>query len=154
MSCEVTAIVDFCYGHRLLNYSGKCRHFHGHNGRVEVKAISDGLDDTGFVVDFSDLKSFTKGWIDEEWDHRMQLNEKDEALATMKVVDPKVRAVPFNPTADYMANELLCAAREYLIDAFADAHNNRCLDLIAVKFWETPTSYAEAFNQPCLQTKS
>lgn len=147
MSNEVTAIVDFCYGHRLLNYSGKCRHFHGHNGRVEVKATSFGLDDTGFVVDFSDLKSFTKGWIDLEWDHRMQLNEKDEALAAMAAVDPQVRAVPFNPTAENMAAELLGVAREYLIDAFAEAHNNRSLDLISVKFWETPTSYAEAFNR-------
>ncbi|MBK8869777.1 MAG: 6-carboxytetrahydropterin synthase [Elusimicrobia bacterium] len=30
----------FCYGHRLMNYNGKSRHPHGHNGRVEVEITS------------------------------------------------------------------------------------------------------------------
>jgi hypothetical protein len=33
---KVTKHIDFCYGHRLLNYNGQCRHLHGHNGRVEA----------------------------------------------------------------------------------------------------------------------
>ena len=32
----VSREIDFCYGHRLLNYAGKCRHLHGHNGRVVI----------------------------------------------------------------------------------------------------------------------
>ena len=145
MMNKVSVAVDFCYGHRLLNYSVKCRHFHGHNGRVEVTAASNSLDETGFVVDFSDLKSFTKKWIDEAWDHRMQLNEKDEALAAMITTDPKVRAVPFNPTAENMATELLGVVDVFLTTVFLNAHKNRNLDIVSVKFWETPTSYAEAF---------
>ena len=31
---RVTKEIHFCYGHRLLNYDGKCRHLHGHNGRA------------------------------------------------------------------------------------------------------------------------
>ena len=31
---RVTQEIDFCYGHRLLNYGGKCRYLHGHNGRA------------------------------------------------------------------------------------------------------------------------
>ena len=27
---QVTRELRFCYGHRLLNYEGKCRHQHGH----------------------------------------------------------------------------------------------------------------------------
>ena len=30
----VTRELRFCYGHRLLEYAGKCRHLHGHNGRA------------------------------------------------------------------------------------------------------------------------
>ena len=33
---RVTREIFFCYGHRLLNYEGKCRHLHGHNGRAVI----------------------------------------------------------------------------------------------------------------------
>jgi len=32
----VTKCIEFCYGHRLLDYDGVCKHLHGHNARVEV----------------------------------------------------------------------------------------------------------------------
>ena len=41
---KVVKTIDFCYGHRLLNYEGKCRHLHGHNGLLEVAIESDSLD--------------------------------------------------------------------------------------------------------------
>ena len=33
---RVTREIDFCYGHRLLNYDGKCSYLHGHNGRAII----------------------------------------------------------------------------------------------------------------------
>ena len=42
---KVTKHIDFCYGHRLLNYEGQCRYLHGHNGRVEIDIESPALDD-------------------------------------------------------------------------------------------------------------
>ena len=33
---RVTREIAFCYGHRLINYDGKCRHLHGHNGRAVI----------------------------------------------------------------------------------------------------------------------
>ncbi len=43
---RVTIEIDFCYGHRLLDYQGKCAHPHGHNGRgqidVERRAVPAG----------------------------------------------------------------------------------------------------------------
>ena len=33
---RVTKEIHFCYGHRLLDYAGKCRHLHGHNGKAVV----------------------------------------------------------------------------------------------------------------------
>ena len=32
----VSREIEFCYGHRLLRDEGKCRHLHGHNGRLTV----------------------------------------------------------------------------------------------------------------------
>ena len=34
---SVSRQIDFCYGHRLMGYSGKCRHLHGHNGRAVMR---------------------------------------------------------------------------------------------------------------------
>ena len=33
---RVSKSVSFCYGHRLLNYQGKCQHLHGHNARAVI----------------------------------------------------------------------------------------------------------------------
>ena len=33
---RVTRQIDFCYGHRLMNYDGKCKYLHGHNGRAII----------------------------------------------------------------------------------------------------------------------
>ncbi|HLB03050.1 MAG TPA: 6-carboxytetrahydropterin synthase, partial [Nitrospiria bacterium] len=44
---KVTKHILFCYGHRLLNYDGKCKHLHGHNGRVEIELTSPKLDHRG-----------------------------------------------------------------------------------------------------------
>ena len=41
---RVTREITFCYGHRLLNYDGKCRHLHGHNGRADQTLEAPPLD--------------------------------------------------------------------------------------------------------------
>ena len=38
---SVTKRIDFCYGHRLLDYDGVCKHPHGHNALVEVDVRTD-----------------------------------------------------------------------------------------------------------------
>ena len=53
----VSREIDFCYGHRLLGYAGKCRHLHGHNGRVEIAMEASGLDAHGMVLDFSEISA-------------------------------------------------------------------------------------------------
>ncbi len=70
---HVTKLIDFCYGHRLLKYEGKCRHLHGHNGRVEIRLRGDTLDERGMLMDFGDVKETMKRWIDDNLDHRMIL---------------------------------------------------------------------------------
>src|SRR5687768_468350 len=53
---SVTKRIDFCYGHRLLDYDGVCRHPHGHNAVVEIDVASDTLDSRNMVIDFGDIK--------------------------------------------------------------------------------------------------
>ena len=52
----VTRELRFCYGHRLLEYAGKCRHLHGHNGRAVISLAAPKLDSLGMVMDFSHIK--------------------------------------------------------------------------------------------------
>src|SRR4051794_33803225 len=70
---QVTRELRFCYGHRLLNYDGKCKHLHGHNGRAVITLEADQLDALGMVVDFSVIKRVVAAWIDANLDHRMIL---------------------------------------------------------------------------------
>jgi len=125
---KVTKHIDFCYGHRLLNYDGQCRHLHGHNGRVEIDIESDKLDERGMVVDFSDIKRVIKAWIDETLDHRMLLRKDDPVLPALK--GELVHVMDQNPTAENIAKLIFQQAR------------SKGLPVVEVRLWETPTSFA------------
>ena len=44
----VTKRIDFCYGHRLLDYDGICKHPHGHNAVAEIDVRTEELDKRNF----------------------------------------------------------------------------------------------------------
>src|SRR5207237_2337698 len=100
---RVTREIYFCYGHRLLNYEGKCRYLHGHNGRAVITLAAEALDSLGMVVDFSRIKRVVSSWIDAQLDHRMILHKDDPVLPTLKQQDEPVFLVDFNPTAENIA---------------------------------------------------
>ena len=127
---QVTKHIEFCYGHRLLNYDGPCRHLHGHNARVEVDLVADDLDQRGMVVDFSDIKQQIKGWIDVHLDHRMLLNRDDPILPLLKERGELHYVMDANPTAENIARLIFNKARA------------RGLPVVEVRLWETPTSFA------------
>ena len=74
---RVTREFDFCYGHRLLNYEGKCRHLHGHNGRAVIILEAATLDPRGMLVDFGDIKREVQRWVDDNLDHNLLLCRDD-----------------------------------------------------------------------------
>lgn len=127
---KVTKHIDFCYGHRLLNYEGPCRHLHGHNGRVEVDVEADTLDARGMVHDFSDIKQVVKNWIDETLDHRMLLCKNDPMLPVLKKQGEQFFVLEENPTAENIAKLIYQHAR------------SQGLPVVEVRLWETPTSFA------------
>jgi 6-pyruvoyltetrahydropterin/6-carboxytetrahydropterin synthase len=127
---KVTKHIDFCYGHRLLNYDGPCRHLHGHNGRVEIDIESAELDARGMVVDFSDIKRVLKAWIDETLDHRMLLHQADPLAPVLQQRGELHYLMDENPTAESIAKLIFSQAR------------SKGLPVVEVRLWETPTSYA------------
>ncbi|MFH1857844.1 MAG: 6-carboxytetrahydropterin synthase [Candidatus Omnitrophota bacterium] len=100
---RVTCVIHFCYGHRLLNYDGKCNHFHGHNGKLEIQLEAKKLDPRGMVLDFQDIKLAIKQWVDENLDHRMILNRKDPLLQALIKAGEPVFTIDGNPTAEAIA---------------------------------------------------
>src|SRR5205809_6973348 len=97
----VTREIRFCYGHRLLEYGGKCRHLHGHNGRAVITLAAAALDSRGMVMDFSHIKHVVGAWIDSHLDHRMLLHRDDPVLPALG--SEAVFVMDLNPTAENIA---------------------------------------------------
>jgi 6-pyruvoyltetrahydropterin/6-carboxytetrahydropterin synthase len=127
---RVTRQIDFCYGHRLLNYEGKCRYLHGHNGRAVIVIEAEKLDERGMVLDFSDIKKVVSGWIDENLDHRMLLHRDDPAVPMLRELGEPMFLMDENPTAENIAK---------LIFDFTSDHG---FPIIEARLWETPNCFA------------
>lgn len=99
---------DICAGHRVYGHESKCAHLHGHNYRVHFVITSESLDTVGRVIDFSVIKSRLAMWLEDNWDHKFLLWEKDPLSTELTKYDPTgVVVVPFNPTAENIAKYLV-----------------------------------------------
>jgi 6-pyruvoyltetrahydropterin/6-carboxytetrahydropterin synthase len=122
---RVTREIAFCYGHRLLNYDGKCRHLHGHNGRAVITLEGPGLDRRGMLVDFGEIKRHVQRWIDENLDHNMLLCRDDPLLPLLRERGERVFVMDENPTAENIARLIFERTRE------------AGLPVVEVVLWET-----------------
>jgi 6-pyruvoyltetrahydropterin/6-carboxytetrahydropterin synthase len=127
---SVTKRIDFCYGHRLLDYEGICQHPHGHNGIAEIEIQSAALDARNMVADFNDIKRVVKTWIDRELDHKMILRQDDPLVKCLQSLGEPIFIVDSNPTAERIARLIYDVSRE------------QGLPVVRVTVWETPTSWA------------
>jgi 6-pyruvoyltetrahydropterin/6-carboxytetrahydropterin synthase len=127
---RVSREIDFCYGHRLLDYVGKCRHLHGHNGKLIVTLESDDLDNRGMVLDFGDIKQSLSAWIDQTLDHRMILHKDDPAAPVLRELGEPLYLIDRNPTAENLARMIY--EQGILLG----------LPIVEVRLWETPRCYA------------
>ena len=128
---SVTKRIDFCYGHRLLDYDGICKHLHGHNAVAEIELRTAALDHRNMVCDFGDIKRLVKGWIDRELDHRMLLRHDDPFVKPLQELGEPVYLLDSNPTVERIARLIF------------DFTRTQGLPVVGVKVWETPTSFAE-----------
>ncbi len=127
---RITEEVRFCYGHRLMDYVGRCARIHGHNARVEIVLGAETLDHRGFVMDFGDLESKARGWIDDTFDHRLLLRHDDPVIPVLEGAGEPFVALPQNPTAEFLAKTIF------------DHLKREGLPVVAVRFFETETSVA------------
>jgi len=97
---RVTREFEFCFGHRLRDYPGKCRNIHGHNAKVAVTLEFDSLDRLGMVVDFVEIKRVLAGWIEETLDHTLLLQNDDPLVKTLQAAGEKVLPLDVTPTTE------------------------------------------------------
>ena len=132
---RVTREIRFCYGHRLLNHDGKCRHLHGHNGRAVIALAAERLDALGMVVDFSRIKHVVSAWIDAHLDHRMLLHRDDPALPLLRQQGEPVFVLDVNPTAENIARLIY------------DYTASQGFPVVEVHLWETDDCFATYSGQ-------
>ena len=111
---------SFDAAHQLPNSNGPCKRLHGHTYRLVVIARGpiravDGDEQEGMVLDFAQIKKVYKQRIELYCDHQF-LNETVPVERT---------------TAELLASWMLRELRAELSE------------VIAVRLYETPTSYAE-----------
>lgn len=114
---EVTKEFTFDSCHQLLNYQGACERLHGHTYKLQV-TVKGTPDVRGIVLDFKQLKEVVEQRIVGELDH-YNLNDK----------------LYYNTTAENMVVHFYDVVKTYC--------DTRDLTVVAVRLWETPTSYAE-----------
>jgi 6-pyruvoyltetrahydropterin/6-carboxytetrahydropterin synthase len=127
---KVAKEIHFCYGHRLLDYDGKCAHPHGHNGKIVVELEASRLDRRGMVFDFGDVKEVIQKWVDEKLDHQMILRKDDPLVKIFSDQKEPFYVMEENPTAEALAK---------LIYEYA---KSKKLPVKSVTFWETQSSFA------------
>ena len=127
---SVVKRIEFCYGHRLVDYEGVCRHPHGHNAVAEIEIRAEALDDSAMVRDFGEIKRVVEAWVKRELDHKMILRRDDPLVEALRALGEPVYVVDANPTAE-------CIAR-LLYEQVRDAG----LPVARVTLWETPSSRA------------
>ncbi len=142
---------DISCGHRVHGHESACAKLHGHNYRIHftVEASDGELDDIGRVLDFSVIKSRLCQWLEDNWDHKFLAWEHDPImnqlhqlvtgrmpLADSLLVQQSIVWVPFNPTAENMA--------QYLCEEIGPARlEGTSCKLVSVMIEETMKCHAE-----------
>jgi 6-pyruvoyltetrahydropterin/6-carboxytetrahydropterin synthase len=132
---SVTKEIYFCYGHRLMNHPGKCRHLHGHSVKASITVTAPELNDQGMVCDFADIAEAAGAFIDSQLDHNFLLHQDDPLVATLAAANERFTAVPEHPTSEYLARLIYQHMK------------SQGLAVESVVLWETSSSCAR-YHEP------
>ncbi|SIT47524.1 conserved hypothetical protein [Paraburkholderia ribeironis] len=98
---------DISCGRRVYGHEGKCQYPHGHNCRIHFVCEAASPEGLGRVIDFRRDQALLYNWVEDHWDHRMLLWADAPFYAHVRDMDASVVRVPFNPTAENMAQWLV-----------------------------------------------
>jgi 6-pyruvoyltetrahydropterin/6-carboxytetrahydropterin synthase len=122
--------INFCYGHRLMDYDGPCMHPHGHNSKVEILLQGETLDKRDILFEFGDIKNLVRDWINDNLDHKMLLRKDDPLVKPLKELGEPVYLFDSNPTAEVIAKLIYehCLSKKLPVEE--------------IRVWETESSWA------------
>ena len=141
---RVTKKFTFDAAHLLPKHPGLCQNLHGHTYHVEVTLQAPHVNDAGMVADFGGISSAVKEAIISVYDHSCIINQHTrdsfelELRKFLEQYDKRISYIPGIVTAENMAKHFfnivsdLCFGMEYQV--------------VNVKVYETPTSFAEYDN--------
>jgi 6-pyruvoyltetrahydropterin/6-carboxytetrahydropterin synthase len=99
----ITKEIYFCYGHRLMNHTGKCRHLHGHSVKASISIKSQELNDQAMVCDFSDVKDCVESFINQVLDHNFLVHKDDPIIPALQANNERFLAIDEHPTAEVLS---------------------------------------------------
>lgn len=126
----ITKEVHFCYGHRLMNHAGKCRHLHGHSVKAAITIGAEELNEQGMVCDFSEIGQIASQFIKTELDHNLLLHKDDPLIPLLQEAKESFLALEEHPTAESLAKMIYRHVKE------------RGYNVQQVVLWETSSAYA------------
>jgi 6-pyruvoyltetrahydropterin/6-carboxytetrahydropterin synthase len=149
IALSATRYHDLSCGHRVAGHENKCAYLHGHNYRIHftLQGVHTSLDTVGRVLDFGCIKSVLCQWLEDNWDHKMLLWDRDDEAKEYFSVFPTsigVVWVPFNPTAENMAYYLLVHGNNLLGEAHASGKMEFPVQVTEVVVEETRKCSARA----------
>jgi 6-pyruvoyltetrahydropterin/6-carboxytetrahydropterin synthase len=129
---------EICCGHRVVQQGGKCEQLHGHNYRFTFTCQAQ-LNYIGMVIDFGIMKDLLCDWLETRWDHKFLMWDKDPWLPALVKTELilGIVAVPFNPTAENLAEHMLTVIGPRLLE-------KTNVKLVCVKVRETTKCSAES----------
>lgn len=138
---SVTREHSFAAAHRLFDYNGQCERLHGHNYGISITLSQPELDSLGMVLDFAEIKNILLTRLDEAWDHKTLLYDQDPLTQQLIDIleDGSVCALPFNPTAENMAQYL---GETFFPDILKEKGFPPNLEVTKVTVHETKNNYA------------
>jgi 6-pyruvoyltetrahydropterin/6-carboxytetrahydropterin synthase len=126
----ITKEVYFCYGHRLMNHPGKCRHLHGHSVKAAISIERETLNQQGMVCDFADIRECVEAYIDQHLDHNFLLHKDDPLIPALKANNERFWALDEHPTAEVLSKMIFLHLKE------------TGFNVSQVVLWETASAYA------------
>lgn len=139
MNIRITKEFRFEAAHMLSNYDGLCRNVHGHSYRMFVTvrgAINHNVNDpkNGMVMDFGVLKGIVNRQVVDRLDHSLMIYRNSPEASKVTDLCERIYLTPYQPTCENMVCDFAERIQKEL---------PKDIELVAIKLYETQTSYAE-----------
>ena len=100
----VSKTIEVSFAHKLnLSYESRCTNLHGHNAQITVYCRAAELNDSGMVIDYSDLKRIVTDLLDHKYVNDL---------------------VSFNPTSEHLARWICEAVPNCYKVRFQESEDN------------------------------